>query len=237
MFEIFKNAPDVLATWSLVPDGDMRLAANAGQIENRERFMRRIGIGPERLASAGLVHGDTIHFASVADGGKIIPGTDALIASDNDLFLSITVADCLPVFLHHPGSGALALVHAGWRGLAAGIIGKTIVALSEQYAAPPQELLAGIGPGICPRHYEVGENVAARFISCLVAVKGANGATMLDLPFAARAFLIEAGVPDGSIETFPACTYEEPSRYFSFRRERIVPPRVIMAVFGRRKGI
>jgi copper oxidase (laccase) domain-containing protein len=111
------------------------------------------------------------------------------------------------VLLHDPVRRALALVHAGWRGTAAGIAARAVEALGHEYGSRPADLVAGVGPGICGRCYEVGEEVAERFAPAFVCPSPA-GRWLLDLAAANVAQLEAAGVPAGRVHVHGACTRE-----------------------------
>jgi len=127
-------------------------------------------------------------------------------------------ADCLPVFLSDRAGQAVGIVHAGWRGLAAGVIENAVRAM----ALPPENLIAYIGPGIGARRYEVGEEVRRAFVdkdpnAASSFAPGRGERHFADLYALARARLAAAGVTDaygGGL-----CTASD-ERFFSFRRDR-----------------
>ncbi len=91
---------------------------------NRAKFLCSIGVDSERTVTARLTHSNKIAVVTPHDKGKIIDSVDALATKSNDVFLTITFSDCLPIFIFDPINRAVALVHAGWRGLAGGILKK-----------------------------------------------------------------------------------------------------------------
>lgn len=161
-----------------------------------------LGLDPNRIATVRQVHGTELAFhgslpsETVEADGHVIaePGAAGLVFA----------ADCLPVAV--AGPGGVAMLHCGWRGLAAGILARGAGAVEATHAA--------IGPGIGPCCYEVGEEVTAAF-----ADLGAGIATdrMLDLLEAARRLLRQAAV--GEIETAGLCTCCEEELFFSHRRD------------------
>src|SRR6266566_347266 len=117
--------------------------------------MRGPAPGGSPLTAAAAVHGAEV--ARVDEPAVVVPGRDALVTDRPGLPLLATFADCYPVLLFDPGRRALALAHAGWRGTAVGVARAAVEALRREYGCRPADLVAGVGPGICGRCYEVGE--------------------------------------------------------------------------------
>ncbi len=177
--------------------------------ENRRRALLAMGLDPERLVTAGQIHGAEVR--RVIEPGHA-SSCDALLTSRTDLPLAVSAADCVPVLLWAPAGVAAA--HAGWRGLAAGIVGATSRALAQRMgdAAGIQAL---IGPAIRGCCYTVGPEVAARFDpSCVVEE---DHALRLDLPRATRLELERSGV--SRVHDLGRCTSCEPYWFYSHRRD------------------
>ena len=169
--------------------------------ENRRRLASALGREPKQIGFALQVHGTRlIHHPEVASGAE----ADGHVVTGPGLVPLVFVADCLPVALYGPGG--LALVHAGWRGLAGGIVGAAAEAVEADRAA--------IGPGIGPCCYEVGEEVLSAFAGL---GDGVVEGRMLDLPEVARRLLSEAGVD--RVESAGLCTRCEQELFFSHRRD------------------
>jgi YfiH family protein len=161
------------------------------------------------------VHGTNVVDAGAVDGE---PEADASVARAAGVVCAVLVADCMPVLIADAAGRAVGVAHAGWRGLAHGVIERTLDALGGE----PGELLAWLGPAIGPRVYEVGDEVRAAFLARDPAAESAIRATrrghwLLDLYALARQRLAARGVRRVFGGTF--CTYSEPTRFFSFRRE------------------
>lgn len=169
--------------------------------ENRLRLAAALGLAPEQVVFALQVHGTRLieHPAS-----EVRPEADGHIVREPGLAPLVFVADCLPVALYGPSG--LAMVHAGWRGLAAGIVTAAAEAVEATSAA--------IGPGIGPCCYEVGEEVLGAFVDLGEEIAQDR---MLDLPEVARRQLDRAGVED--VQTAGFCTSCEPELFFSHRRD------------------
>src|SRR5438128_951059 len=174
---------------------------------SRSALAEALGLPAERLTVIGAVHGRKVERVDGPSG--VVAGCDALVTDQPRLPLLATFADCYPVLLVDPGRPALGLVHAGWRGAAAGVVPETLARLRDEYGSRPADLQAGLGPGICGRCYEVGEEVAAAFPR-EQAMSTAKGRFLLDLRSVLRAQLLSAGVPASQIHDLPLCTKETP---------------------------
>lgn len=127
----------------------------------------------------------------------------------------VQMADCMPVLFADEAGTAVAAAHAGWRGLAGGVLEATLAAMR----IPADRMLAWLGPAIGPRAYEVGEDVLAAFPGHEAAFSPARpGRWLLDLYAVARQRLNAAGVT--KLFGGGSCTYSEPERFFSYRRDR-----------------
>lgn len=137
---------------------------------------------------------------------------DAAIARRTASVCVAQAADCMPVLFTDEAGTTVAAAHAGWRGLAAGVLEATVDAMG----VPPQKVLAWLGPAIGPRVYEVGDEVLAAFRGYEAAFKPTRpGHWLLDLYAVARSKL--SGLKAVSGGGF--CTYSEPERFFSYRRD------------------
>lgn len=181
-------------------------------VENRVRLAAALGFEPERIAigrqvhSAELaIHGGPQSPSPFAEPGSAIPEVDGHVTAASSLALLVFAADCLPVAL--AGPGGVAMLHCGWRGLAAGILARGAEAVGATDAA--------IGPGIGPCCYEVGDEVFAALARG--PASGTRRVGRLDLPEVARRLLREAEV--GRVETCGLCTSCEAELFFSHRRD------------------
>jgi polyphenol oxidase len=195
--------------------GDERAAVD----ENRRRFEAAIGV-PTRYLSQ--VHGARV--ATLTHAVTASCEADAAITIEPGLACTMMVADCMPVLLAAPATRGVGAAHAGWRGLAAGVLEATVQALCEAATCEPNELSVWLGPCIGPRRFEVGADVqgafgpaAARHFTARPRPDG-SPRWLADLPALARDRLKAAGVLQISGGTW--CTVEDPSRFFSFRRDR-----------------
>jgi YfiH family protein len=182
--------------------------------ENRRRLREAMGLTsePKWLAQ---VHGTEVVDL---DAGGPSGAADASIARRDRMVCAILTADCLPIVFATESGDAVAAAHAGWRGLAAGVIEATVRSL----AAPPERLLAWLGPVISARHFEVGTEVREAFVARDSRAgdafqPNARGRFMADLGMLARQRLTSLGVE--RIYGGGECTYARADRYFSYRRD------------------
>ena len=225
---------------SAAPFDSLNLGRSVGDApeavaENRRRFEAAIGASPVYLAQ---VHGVRVLRLPAGEGPH---EADASVTTEPGVVCTVMVADCLPVLFAAPGVRGVGAAHAGWRGLAGGVLEATVAALCEAAGCRPHELSAWLGPCIGPRQFEVGADVlaafgstaAARFAPRGPAHVGPDGSPrwLADLPGLARDRLQAVGVVQVSGGGW--CTVEERSRFFSFRRDRITG-RMAAAVWIRR---
>jgi purine-nucleoside/S-methyl-5'-thioadenosine phosphorylase / adenosine deaminase len=171
-------------------------------LASRRAFARACGIGDEPLTTAGAVHGSTV--ARVDEPKDVVQGVDGLVTNRKGIALFATFADCYPIVLWDPVKRAAGLAHAGWRGTVAGVAKAAVRAMHDEYGSAPENLRAGIGPGICGRCYEVGSDVASQFDARFFTPSGDR--FVLDLAAANRAQLEEAGV--SAVHVLDLCTKE-----------------------------
>lgn len=192
----------------------------------RERFARATGLEADSPAILLQVHGRRIVDAGELAGGAV-PEADGVLALRDGPpgpAPAVRVADCVPVLLASRDGRALAAVHAGWRGTAAGIAGHAVELLAAS-GVDPVDLVAALGPAIGGCCYEVGaEVVRAVAAACAVppgelAAAGPGGGVRLDLRHANRLQLERAGLPPEAVSAAPWCTACDNDRFFSYRRE------------------
>jgi YfiH family protein len=208
------------------PYASLNLARHVGDDpdvvdENRASLMGSLGIGhlADRIVTAEQVHGcDVAVVDRAADPERQVAGTDGLLTTCADLPLMLFFADCVPVIVvaagHRTGVG---VAHAGWRGAACGVHLAVSERLMRETGCVPQDLRVYIGPHIGPCHYEVGEEVLARFERTSATIAPAPG--RLDLGAVVTTDLEGIGVPKDRVCHSQVCTAEDTSRFFSHRAE------------------
>lgn len=202
------------------PWTSLNLATHVGDdpaavAENRRRLRTALDL-PSEPAWLEQVHGRQVAHLP----GTLPDKADAAVAFTRGPVCAVLVADCLPVFLASRDGDRVGVAHAGWRGLAAGVVEATIVALG----CDPARLIAWLGPAIGPQAFEVGEEVHSAFIADDPAAAthfhpGRAGRWLADLPALARRRLMKCGV--ASVHGGGACTVSDPARFYSYRRDGV----------------
>jgi YfiH family protein len=191
---------------------------------NLARAAAALQVAPTRLYFLTQVHGREARLIQGDEDCEWVrqqPG-DSVVSRRSDLACCVRVADCVPVLIADRRSGAAAAVHAGWRGVVAGVVPEAVAELGRQ-AGGELALVAAIGPHISRQAFEVSVEVASK----LQAASSAQQVTLhpdgsrphVDLGKIIRAQLRDAGVPHDAIDEVPGCTQGQPDLFFSFRRD------------------
>ncbi len=196
-------------------DGDFRIDQPAAVLAERRRaFVDLPWVWVRQVHGARVVTVDAANVEAVCG-----IEADALVTATPGLALAVHTADCVPVVLASP-AGVIGVVHAGWRGIAAGVVGAAVEAM-EALGAPRDGLSVAVGPHIGPECYEFGPEELARLeaqlgASCGLRSRTLDGSPALDLRAALAAAARRAGV-SGPVPTTPACTSCDADRYYSHR--------------------
>lgn len=212
--------------------------------ENHRRLAAEAGYDVTRLAEVTQVHG-----ARVVDADAFFDGladlrreeADALIASRAGLAVGVRTADCVPILVADPRSGAVAAVHAGWRGAVANIVGQAVDAMiARDPAVSPSRLVAAIGPHIRGASFEVGDEVVAAVREAMRVAGGSEEGLVLEgsrphveLSCLIRAQLRARGIAEAHIEDVAGDTFAEPARFHSYRRDGASSGRMLSVIVAR----
>lgn len=184
---------------------------------NRQRLIELAAL-PHPPHWLSQVHGVAVQRVISPEPATTPPQADAAVTSVPGAVLAILTADCLPVLFVTKDGSEIAAAHAGWRGLAAGVLEATVAAMHST----PENILAWLGPAAGPAHYEIGEEVRAVFVdpdpaaaTCFVATRPRHW--RVDLYALARRHLAAAGVT--AVSGGGLCTISDPQRFYSWRRD------------------
>ncbi len=212
---------EVLAASALRAPHAFTLAGGFGRRDRAESDLRtlREGLGVAVVRHFRQVHGVSVR---VLPGGGDAPADGAVLAEPGEA-VAVKTADCVPILIHAPASGFVAVAHAGWRGTVAGVAGAAVRTLAAASGEAPAAMVAATGPAIGPCCFEVGPEVpdAFRRAGRPVPEAGRNersGRPHLDLPGANRAQLEETGLDGANVRVATLCTRCGPG-FHSYRRD------------------
>jgi YfiH family protein len=192
--------------------------------ENRRRALAALGRDLGDHVEASQVHGTRAAVADARHRGAKIPGVDILLTRDPAVVLAMHCADCVPLLLADPRRRAVAVVHTGWRGTAAGAAAAAVSAMASAFGSRAGDLVAVIGPSIGPCCYEVDAPVVAALTPWpwrdVVLSPARDGRWRLDLWEATRRQVVDAGVAASTVSVAGLCTACHPGLFFSYRRDR-----------------
>ncbi len=183
-------------------------------LQNRIKFFNAVGIEYSDVAYQKQTHSTIV---KIVNESGFQGESDAMITDKKNLALAVSVADCVPVLIYDKTKKVIAAVHSGWRGTQKRILPETLNKLKMNFGSKMESLLIFIGPSICRKHYQVGEDVAKLFSQEFVYVE--NGRLYLDVAGVNYSYLLKAGVPPENIELSGLCTYET-LHLHSFRRDK-----------------
>jgi YfiH family protein len=194
-------------------------------IQNRSILAKEIGLQPDHLLFPDQCHTNRVKIVSKEDSHRDLAETDALVTDQAGIGLCILAADCVPVLLFDPVRKVVAAMHAGWKGTVRQIVTTTIGQMKNSFGSDPCNILAGIGPAISQKKYEVGDEVTAQFRTLfndhpeIIWRNPQTGSDHLDLQEANRILLLESGISTKNIEVMRICTWSNPDLFFSARRD------------------
>lgn len=208
--------------YSLPPYDSFNLANGVGDQPNKVRVNRAL-LKKNLNLPAEPVWLKQVHDTTVIAADKLStqtqPEADASFSQSANIVCAVLVADCLPLLVCNKNGTEVAAIHAGWRGLAAGVIENTIASLHS----PANQLLAWLGPAIGPEVFEVGEEVYTQFTQALTESHSAfrpspNGRWVANIYILAQQRLSHCGIT--AIFGGNFCTYTQPQQFFSYRRDK-----------------
>ena len=208
------------------PYGGFNLGDHVGDDDahvtrNRQRLLQATGATPVWL---NQVHGTQVHELRHVTVAPV--EADAALTGQRGLACTIMTADCLPVLVADRQARVVGAAHAGWRGLAGGVIQALLAAMTAVPGVKLSDLTVWLGPAIGPTAFEVGPEVRAAFVALNPAhdrwfqpLMASPGKHLADLPGLARAILQQAGVEDVTLSGL--CTVSLPNRFYSYRRDAV----------------
>jgi len=187
----------------------------------RDRLCEALGLPPGSLSFAKQIHSADVAVAGPGqnEASGFLPDADALISNSEGAALAVFTADCVPILMADPETGAAAAVHAGWRGMTSGIIENALAAMKQEFGTNPQGVSARLGPCVGPCCYEVGGDLLERLSDSdrTHLSGGETGGPRLDLDACCRSRLKAAGLKQEKIFSAGVCTKCRTDLFASYR--------------------
>jgi len=228
-FSLLSRFPELIHGISNRSYGEMKFGAKVADgvvVKNRQFFLQILGVSLEDIVVPKQVHSSKIVIAGQSEksrGAKepssAIVGVDGLITTEPNVYLTVLTADCIPVLFYDPVGQIVGIAHAGWRGIIDQIIPKMLDKF-KSLGSEPENLIVGIGPGICQKHFVVKKDVLKYFLplySSATLVRNKDG--YVDLKKTIVLDLKKASVGKHNIEIAPYCTVCDNGAYPSYRKE------------------
>ncbi|MFA6995405.1 MAG: peptidoglycan editing factor PgeF [Patescibacteria group bacterium] len=206
-------------------DGSMKSSSG-----NRFLFFGNQNLASKIIVSAGLVHKNRVVVVDDIDKSQSTPNCDALITNQNKYLLTVTIADCLPIYFYDKNKQAVALAHAGWRGVASEIAKEVINTFINYYNSNPNDIEVFIGPHIQDCHFEVKDDVLSQFKISDSIIRGEK--IYINLSKIVKDQLLQLNVNHHNISISSECTYCLNSKYFSYRRDKPQELETMIAYLG-----
>ena len=187
-------------------------------LKNRLLFLKNKGLDDKIIISAELRHKNKVAIVDNFNKNETITDCDALITNKSKYLLTLTVADCLPIYFYDKNKKVIALAHAGWRGIVSEISKEVVAKFVQHYNSNLNDIETYIGPHIRECHFEVKNDVAIYFKPSDLITK--NKKTYINLSGVIRAQLLELNILDKNIIISRECTYCLTHKYFSYRRDK-----------------
>ncbi|MBU8891538.1 MAG: peptidoglycan editing factor PgeF [Bacteroidales bacterium] len=190
---------------------------------NLELLAKSIGFEKSHMVSPKQTHSKNIGI--VKSGHDIFPDTDALVTNVPGICIFIRTADCVPILLFDPVEKVVAAIHSGWKSTIQKVAKHTVRIMQKEFGTNPKNIIAGIGPSIGPKVYEVGPEVIEIFYRSFgrnrnVTPINNSDKGLLNLWEVNKQILVDCGIPENQIEVAEMCTFSNPELFYSARRDK-----------------
>jgi YfiH family protein len=183
--------------------------------ENRKIFFKNLGIDESKVVYQQQVHSSNFSFVNKAG---IVKENDSLITTEKNLYLVVTIADCIPILFYDKVNQIVGVIHSGWRGTHLAIVYKTIDYAINELNLNRNNSYFYFGPSICSKCFEVDEDVATKFEPKFVKRKDKK--FTVDLQQINLNYLLDLGIKKENIQISNLCTFEQQNLFHSYRRDK-----------------
>ncbi|MBI3458994.1 polyphenol oxidase family protein [Candidatus Azambacteria bacterium] len=237
IFPSFEKYPELVYGFSERQHGSMKWSKDSEIyqpcLENRKIFFLQKNISVNDIVTTELVHGSKVTQVFLSDKGQVVTKTDALMSNEKNIFLTVTGADCFPVYFYEPKKRIIGLAHVGWKGLITDIVPNIIEKINSISGKSYNSVIVGIGPGIRQCHFSVSLNDLSNYDKYPQAmIKNKTGA-FINIPAIIKEQCQAVGVKTKNIDDVRLCTYCLKERFFSYRRDKPEFLETMIAYLGR----
>lgn len=199
---------------------------------NLDSLAKTIGITRSQFVSPKQTHSKNIGIVNSTT--DLFPNTDALITNKKDICIFVRTADCVPILLFDPVQKAAAAIHSGWKSTIQEISMHTIQLMQKEFGSKAKDIIAGIGPSIGPKVYEVGPELVKQFSERYgqehISKIPNSDKGLLNLWSVNKQILIESGIPEKQVEVAEICTFSNPELFYSARRDGVKTGRLATGI-------
>jgi polyphenol oxidase len=235
-FKVFQNFPELTYGLSEKRHGFMDTkpmetkALDKQAVNNRAVFFKLQKFS-QKVVAPMMTHSAKVVTITGNNWHKLF-NADGFITGEPDIYLTITVADCFPVYLYDKKQGVVGLVHCGWRGIAKNILPTTINKFQQIFKSDPKNIIMAVGPGIQQCHFSFKDKPEKYFKDFPHHLSRKKDHTYINLPGILKDQAKEAGLK--TVELSMVCTYDKKDKYFSHRRDQFPVPRVMVAYIAKK---
>lgn len=217
-------------------DGSMKIElSNPSEknLENRKTYFIKNGINPDNVISAEITHSNKVAVVKKDDAWKFIGEVDGLITNEPKIVLSVTIADCVPIYFYDDVKKVIWIAHAGWRWITNDITKSMIDKFVNEFESKASDIKVFVWPHIKKCHFEIKDDILDKFPDKFVLRE--NWIIKVDLLWIIRDKLEKLWIPLQNITSSQECTYCKSDKYFSYRRDKPEKVEAMIGVIGMRK--
>jgi len=223
-----------LITWlSQISDWTMKLELSTPifeVLENRKKYFLKNCINPSNVVSAEITHSNKVAVVTKKDAWNFVKEVDALITNNPDLILSVTIADCVPIYFYDDVKKVFWIAHAGWRWITSNITKSMIDKFVNEFDSNTNDIKVFVWAHIQKCHFEIKEDIVDKFLDKFIIRE--NWIIKIDLLWIIKDKLEKLWVKSENISSSQDCTYCESEKYFSYRRDKPEKVEAMIGVIG-----
>lgn len=199
-------------------------------LENRSKYFLKNNINPSNVVSAEITNSNKVAVVNKYDAWKFVKEVDGLITNNPDLILSVTIADCVPIYFYDDIKKVFWIAHAWWRGITCDITKSMIDKFVEEFDSKTSDIKVYVWAHIQKCHFEIKEDIIDKFYDRFLIKE--NSIIKVDLLWIIRDKLEKLWVKSENISSSQECTYCESEKYFSYRRDKPEKVEAMIGVIG-----